>query len=189
MKTGEKYLRAKQFLFSIYLWIAKQYFPLFSGTFEFLITLQCFRLKMPFQLIITLPNRIHYCYQMTVAYIYISSGCLCNMTHKMLRMFICVLKQNPYANRVFFGIFEMPFFHLLYLLCDALFFSLCLSVGRITFVLPELFKNKWFIWQIFSPHDKRFQSQPSSTRRLFCRFVFCHVIFFLFSSLVLNVWL
>lgn len=58
------------------------------------------------------------------------------------------------------------------------FFSLCLSVGRITFVLPELFRNKWFIWQIFSPHDKRFQSQPSSTRRLFCRFVFCHVIFF-----------
>lgn len=97
-------------------------FLFFSGTFMFLITLQCFRLKMPFQLIITLPNRIHYCYQMTVTYIYISSGCLCNMTHEILRMFICVLKQNPYANRVFFGIFEMPFFHLLYLLCDALFF-------------------------------------------------------------------
>lgn len=136
---------------------------------------------MPFQLIITLPNRIHYCYQMTVAYIYISSGCLCNMTHKMLRMFICVLKQNPYANRVFFFLEYLKCLFFISCICYVMlyFFSLCLSVRRLTFVLTELFtKNKWFIWQIFSPHDKRFQSQPSSTRRLFCRFVFCHVIFF-----------
>lgn len=129
IEEGEKYLRAKQFLFSIYLWIAKQYFSLFSGTFMFLITLQCLRLKMPFQLIITLPNRIHYCYQMTVACIYISSGCLCNMTHKMLRMFICVLKQNPYANRVFFwNIWNALFSSLVSVMwCSIFFLSAFLS--------------------------------------------------------------
>lgn len=99
---GKNIYVLSNFYFQFIYELLSKIFLFFSGTFMFLITLQCLRLKMPFQLIITLPNRIHYCYQMTVAYIYISSGCLCNMTHKMLRMFICVLKQNPYANRVYF---------------------------------------------------------------------------------------
>lgn len=101
-RRGKNIYVRSNFYFQFIYELLSNIFLIFSGTFMFLITLQCLRLKMPFQLIITLPNRIHYCYQMTVAYIYISSGCLCNMTHKMLRMFICVLKQNPYANRVFF---------------------------------------------------------------------------------------
>lgn len=185
---GNIYVRSN-FYFQFIYELLSNIFLIFSGTFMFLITLQCLRLKMPFQLIITLPNRIHYCYQMTVAYIYISSECLCNMTHKMLRMFICVLKQNPYANRFFFwNIWNALFSSLVSVMWCSIFFSLCLSVRRLTFVLTELFtKNKWFIWQIFSPHDKRFQSQPSSTRRLFCRFVFCHVIFF--YSLLPSFWM
>lgn len=39
----------------------------------------------------------------------IPTGYVCNMTHKMLHMFIFVLQQNPYVNRIFF-FFEMFFF-------------------------------------------------------------------------------
>lgn len=57
-------------------------------------------------------------------------------------------------------------------------FVMWFSIFRHFHLLYTVRVNKWFIWQIFSWYDKRFQSQSSSAQRnsfaLFLKLYMCH---------------